>query len=108
VRKNTLAIFDHEHGIYTQEQIQSLYWYHWLYYANKSPIWTERISTYGGQLNNESHSIDFDAIDLEEAFYEKYNLEPDEQSKQLQEMNIGTGLEEQMSWAEFYEKYAYK
>jgi hypothetical protein len=108
VRKNTLAIFDHEHGIYTHEQIQSLYWYHWLYYANKSPIWAERINTYGGKLNHESHSIDFDTEDLEEAFYDKYNLEPDEQPKQLHEMNIGIGLEEQMSWLEFYEKYASK
>jgi len=108
VIKNTLAIFDHEHGIYRYEQIQSLYWYHWLYYANKSPMWAERISTYGGKLNHESHSVDFDTVDLEEAFYEKYGLEPDEQPKQLQEMNIGTGLEEQMSWTEFYEKYASK
>jgi hypothetical protein len=108
VRKNTLAIFDHEHGIYRYEQIQSLYWYDWLYYANKSPIWAERISTYGGKLNHESHSVDFDPVDSEEAFYDKYGLEPDEQPKQLQEMNIGTALEEQMSWAEFYEKYVYK
>jgi hypothetical protein len=108
VRKNTLAIFDHEHGIYTHQQIQSLYWYHWLYYANKSPIWAERISINGGKLNHESHSVYFDTVDLEEAFYDKYGLEPDEQPKQVQEMNIGTGLEEQMSWAEFYEKYAYK
>lgn len=108
VRKNTLAIFDHEHGIYTHQQIQSLYWYHWLYYANKSPIWAERISINGGKLNRESHSVDFDTVDSEEAFYDKYGLEPDEQPKQLQEMNIGTALEEQMSWAEFYEKYVYK
>jgi hypothetical protein len=105
VRKNILAIFDHEHGIYTHEQIQSLYWYHWLYYANKSPIWSERIATYCGKLNDESHSIDFDTNDLEEAFYEKYGLEPDEQPKQVQEMNIGTGLEKQLSWVDFYEKY---
>jgi hypothetical protein len=108
VRQNTLAIFDHQHGIYKHEQIQSLYWYHWLYYANKSPIWVERISIYGGKLNHESYSVDFDTEDLKEAFYDKYGLEPDEQPKQLQEMNIGTGLEEQMSWTEFYEKYASK
>jgi len=105
VRKNTLAIFDHEHGIYTYGQLQSLYWYYWLYYANKSPIWAERIAKYGGKLNHERHRIDFDTVDLDEAFHEKYNLEPDEQPKQLQEMNIGTRLEQQISWLEFYEKY---
>uniref|UniRef100_A0A6C0K0A8 Uncharacterized protein n=1 Tax=viral metagenome TaxID=1070528 RepID=A0A6C0K0A8_9ZZZZ len=106
VRKNTLAIFDHEHNIYTHIQIQSLYWYYWLYYAGASPIWAERIAKYGGIFNHEKHRIDFDTVEHDEAFHEKYNLEPDEQPLQLQEMNIGTGLDHQLTWAEFYEKYA--
>jgi hypothetical protein len=107
VRKNTLAIFDHEHGIYTYAQLQSLYWYYWLYYAGASPIWAERIAKYGGQFNHERHRIDFATCEDDEAFQNKYNLEPDEQPKQLQEMNIGTGLEDQLTWAEFYEKYTH-
>lgn len=106
VRKNTLAIFDHEHGIYTHEQLQSLYWYNWLYYATASPLWSDRISKYGGEINHERLRIDFPNHEQEEAFYEKYNLEPDEQPKEIQEMNIGTGTEEQLTWTEFYEKYA--
>jgi hypothetical protein len=105
VRKNTLAIFDHEHGIYTHAQLQSLYWYYWLYYASASQIWAERIAKYGGKHNHDRYRIDFESYEQEESFHDKYNLEPDEQPKELQEMNIGTGLEEQMTWADFYEKY---
>jgi hypothetical protein len=104
-RKNTLAIFDHEHGIYTHAQLQSLYWYYWLYYAAASPLWADRIAKYGGSINHDRNRIDFATYDQEEAFFDKYNLEPDEQPKQIQEMNIGSGLEEQMTWLEFYEKY---
>lgn len=105
VRKNTLAIFDHEHGIYTHAQLQSLYWYYWLYYASASSIWSDRIAKYGGTINHDRHRIDFATDEQGEAFHDKYNLEPDEQPKQIQEMNIGSGLEEQMTWLEFYEKY---
>ena len=105
VRKNTLAIFNHEHGIYSHDRIQYIYWYHWLYYACLSPIWSDRISKYGGNLNHDQHIVYFYTDEQADAFHKKYNLEPDEQSKQLQEMNIGTGIEEQMSWTEFYEKY---
>lgn len=104
-KKTTLAIFDHEHGIYTHEQIQSLYWYRWLYYACASPIWTERVAKYEGYLNHQKQTIDFATYEQDEAFHNKYNLEPDEQSKQIQEMNIGNGSEEQISWAEFYDAY---
>jgi len=105
VRKNTLAIFDHEHGVYTHSQLQSLYWYRWLYYANASPIWMERISKYGGTINHIKHSIDFTTYENEELFYNKYNLEPDEQCKEIQEMNIGTGTEHQLTWQDFYKNY---
>jgi hypothetical protein len=105
VRRNTLAIFDHEHGALTQGHIQSLYWYYWLYYAGASPIWKDRIAKYGGVFNHERFRIDFANYEQDEEFHNKYNLEPDEQPKEIQNMNIGTGLEEQMSWLEFYEKY---
>lgn len=105
VRRNTLAIFDHEHGGLSQGQIQSLYWYNWLYYASASPIWKDRIAKYGGVINHALFRIDFASYEQDEAFHNKYNLEPDEQPKELQNMNIGTGEEDQLSWLEFYEKY---
>jgi hypothetical protein len=106
VRKNSLDIFDHEHGMFTHQQIQSLYWHYWLYYAGASQIWKERIAKYGGVFNHERFRIDFARHEQEEEFYNKYNLEPDEQPKEIQDMNIGTGVEEQLCWVEFYEKYA--
>ena len=106
VRKNTLAIFDHEHGIYTHAQLQSLYWYRWLYYACSSPIWLDRVTKYGGVLNHEHRRIDFATYEQDEEFHNKYNLEPDEQPQSIQNMNIGIGTEDQISWQEFYEKYA--
>lgn len=105
IRKNTLAIFDHEHGMYSHNQLQSMYWNHWLYYGCASPIWKERIAKYNGTLDHENHRVCFENDETACAFYEKYNLEPDEQSEKIQRMNIGTGFEEQISWYEFYEYY---
>lgn len=107
VRTNTRGIFEHDHHVYTHRQIQSLYWYNWLYYASVSPIWGERIAKYGGVINHEKHTVDFATYDQDEGFHDKYNLEPDEQPAEVQHMNIGDGTscENQMSWTEFYEKY---
>jgi hypothetical protein len=88
VRKNTLAIFDHEHGVYTHKQIQSLYWYNWLYYASFSPIWNNRIREKNGKIDTEKKLVDFEDDDMD-TFYDEYGYEPDEQSIETQ---ISTGL----------------
>jgi len=105
IRKNTLAIFDHEHGSYSHDKVKSLYLYHWLYYACASDIWKDRITKYNGKIDHVNRCIYFENTDNEDAFYEKYNLETDEQHAQIHIMNIGTELEEQMDWTSFYENY---
>jgi hypothetical protein len=108
IRKNTLAIFDHEHGALTHQQIQEKYWYHWLYYSKLSPIWSERIEKHNGNLDHIKGSIEFKTDDDFEEFHKKYNYEPDEQPKYIQDMMIGTGNEEQLNWKEFYNMYSLK
>jgi hypothetical protein len=63
----------------------------WLYYANDSPIWADRIREYGGVRNDEKKDIDFPDDEKYEQFYDKWGLEPDEQKKELQEKCIGEG-----------------
>ena len=70
-------------------ELLQMYHYNWLYYAASTPLWTERIQKCGGTINHESKTIDFDNIENEEEFHDNYNLEPDEQSTEVQERNIG-------------------
>jgi len=109
VRTNTRYVFEHDHHHFTYAQIQSLYWYRWLYYACASPIWAERITKYGGTINHDKYTVDFATYEQDEEFHNKYNLEPDEQPIEIQNMNIGSSLaqENQMTWIEFYTKYVY-
>jgi hypothetical protein len=70
-------------------ELLQMYHYNWLYYAASTPLWAERIQKCGGTINHESKTIDFDNIENEEEFHDNYNLEPDEQSTEVQERNIG-------------------
>jgi hypothetical protein len=53
----------------------------WLFYAAGSPLWKTRIQKYDGIVDYEEKRVRFSDEDLEEAFYNLYNLEPDEQPK---------------------------
>jgi len=75
----------------------------WLYYASWSPAWTERIESYGGKRDDEKHAVLFESEDLEEAFYNTFGLEPDEQKRETQEKIIP--LIPQIKVAEFYERF---
>ena len=61
----------------------------WLYNAYNSPIWKERIEEYNGYVNVDKKRIDFDNVDNEDAFHDKYNYEPDEQPLELQKSIVG-------------------
>lgn len=75
----------------------------WLYYASKSPIWKNRIQKYKGRINEGSCEIVFDNEDNEEKFYNIYNYEPDEQSKEVQNKWFGTDKYD--SWDHIYEEF---
>jgi hypothetical protein len=53
----------------------------WLFYAAGSPLWKTRIQKYHGNVDYDKKTVTFSDEDLEEAFYNLYNLEPDEQPK---------------------------
>jgi len=69
---------------------QELLWYHWEFFALRSPLWAKRFAACGGTADEEGMGIVFPDDDSEERFYEEYNYEPDEQSKEVQQRGLVT------------------
>ena len=65
------------------------YRYNWLYYACYSPIWASRMCDFDGRRNDDTLTVDFEDDEDEDAFYEKYGYEPDEQPLSVQVKNVG-------------------
>ena len=63
-------------------------WHHWEYFAYRAPIWKKRFDQYKILVNHNSYCIVFKDVDEEEAFYETYYYEADEQSKPVQDYSI--------------------
>ena len=61
---------------------------HWDYFAYQTPIWKERIKMCNGVIDHNKHELSFKNDDDHESFYEAYNYEPDEQSKEVQDKSI--------------------
>ncbi len=77
----------------------------WLYYASLSFIWLRRIADYHGKVYHEMHSVIFADEVNEEAFYQEFQYEPDEQSILVQN-SIGINVPyTTISWLDFYNKY---
>tara|TARA_B100001093_G_scaffold518125_1_gene601916 strand:+ start:3727 stop:4806 length:1080 start_codon:yes stop_codon:yes gene_type:complete len=68
--------------------LNHLYWYHWEFYAYKTPLWKSRFDKYKVRIIENKQTIKFDDEDEYEEFYEEYGYEPDEQSKEVQEKSI--------------------
>ena len=68
--------------------LNHLFWYHWEYYAYKSPLWKNRFDKCKIKINDKKKTIKFEDEDELEEFYEEYGYEPDEQSKEVQEKSI--------------------
>jgi|UniRef100_A0A6C0E1U5 hypothetical protein len=60
----------------------------WLYHASFSSIWRERILAHSGKVDETSREVTF-CGEEEDAFYEKYGFEPEEQSIELQKRCMG-------------------
>jgi len=67
--------------------IQEKYNLQWIYYASFSPIWKRRIDQYGGICDHSTKKVVFEP-DLEDAFYELYQYDPDEQDASIKSRNI--------------------
>lgn len=83
--------------------IQNEYWKNWLYWSSFSLLWFSRIEKYGGKINHKTKKVEFMNDDLMEEFYTQYGYEPDEQTLEVQERNIGSI--KNIEWINFYENY---
>jgi hypothetical protein len=57
----------------------------WLYYCRQTPLCAKRIQEYGGTVDTQNKCVVFPNDDSMEEFYEKYGLEPDEQTRETHE-----------------------
>jgi hypothetical protein len=75
--------------------------------AKNTPIWQQRLTEYGGQVDETNQQICWADDDGEELFYEAYGYDPEEQPIELLYRNIPP-LEpsKNITWRAFYNKLA--
>jgi hypothetical protein len=80
----------------------------WLYYCSFSPLWKERIEKHHGKIVKERKKIIFeeqeDRDDNEQAFYDEFGYEPDEQKRETQNKTI-QDIKREKTWRSFYETH---
>jgi hypothetical protein len=86
------------------EDLRDNFYNNWLYYASFSPVWLDRIMEFRGSVDDDSLKVVFENEDLEQEFHNKWGLETDEQSSEIQDIILGD-TKEQMGIKEFCEKY---
>jgi len=87
--------------------LQEKYWYNWEYHASFSPLWSQRITKYGGCIDYTKQKVVFKEEpddELMQQFYGLYGLEPDEQLLSVQQKNIQK-IEKKYDWKWFNNKY---
>ena len=60
----------------------------WLFAASGSPIWKTRILKFGGKIDKRKKVVTF-TEEMQEAFYDTFNYEPDEQPLIIQKKCLG-------------------
>jgi len=75
----------------------------WVYYASFSPLWKKRIERHNGIILQEEQTIHFENEEDEVVFYNYFNLEPDEQSLEIEKRWFGYKPFE--SWNDLYDGY---
>jgi hypothetical protein len=78
-------------------------YYNWVYYASLSPLWKTRIERHNGIILQEEQKIHFENEEDEVAFYNYFNLEPDEQSLEIEEYWFGYKPFD--SWNDLYNRF---
>lgn len=86
-----------------REKLNIKNYFDWLFYASGSPLWRTRIKKYNGRVDYNNKKIDFDNEDDEEDFYDFYNMEPDEQSREV--LSKWFGSQPFNSYEEIYNKH---
>ena len=78
----------------------------WIYHASFSPMWFNRIKSCKGYVDYVKQEVKFVNEEWEEAFYNKYGLEPDEQPLFVKENVLKlTKDDNSRSWQQFFAKY---
>jgi len=76
----------------------------WTFHVSFSPLWLKRITKYGGKVNETEGRITFDDDNAEEAFYNWFNVDPDEQPAEVKAKWLGQKT--YVKWEDIYKKYA--
>jgi hypothetical protein len=80
----------------------------WLYYASFSPLWKERIVKHNGFISEINKKIIFaekeNSDDNEQAFYDEFGYEPDEQKIEIQNKTIQE-IKSKRTWVSFYHEH---
>lgn len=81
----------------------------WLYYSSFSPLWKERIVRHHGRIDEENKKIIFeednsDSDDNEQAFYDEFGYDPDEQKIETQNKTTQE-IKSERTWASFYREH---
>jgi hypothetical protein len=87
--------------------LQEKYWYNWEYHASFSPLWSQRITKFGGFIDYTKQKVVFKEEpddELMQQFYGLYGLEPDEQIVSVQQKSIQK-IEKKYDWKWFNNKY---
>jgi hypothetical protein len=93
----------------TKTTKREAYLNNWLDYTWKSPVWLERIQSYGGTIQ-ENNKVLFEDEEKEEDFYKHYGYEPDEQKKEVQERSIQEiqKTDQEINILSFYQEFSKK
>lgn len=103
IRNYCANLFENAHCELDREELIRLYRENWLYFACASPLWWKRVRKYGGALDDNNEKVVFQDEEKEDAFYEKYYYDPDEQPAQILDLHLGKDT--QWSWNDFYDYY---
>jgi hypothetical protein len=78
----------------------------WLYHAAFSPEWFARIRSYKGYVDYQNQQVKFVSEEWEDAFYSKFNYDPDEQPLFVKENALKLIKSDTTStWQQFFAKY---
>lgn len=88
--------------------IKIIYREKWLYYASFSPLWKERIIKHNGFIDEINKKVIFaekeNSDDNEQAFYNEFGYEPDEQKIETQNKTIQE-IKSERTWSSFYSEH---
>jgi len=102
---NYLSLF---HLKREKNNIITMYREKWLYYASFSPLWSERIAKHKGVIDKKTKTVIFEeqenSDDNEQAFYDEFGYEPDEQKIETQNKTIQE-IKSERTWVSFYSEH---